>query len=242
MEQAALERVLQVVLSASPDAPPTPSSVTLALRMYVATGDDAARVAVEHGLAFGAAAADSTPDPRDRVRWLRTLAEAAPCTSDDGLTAHVERALPSAIDGLESAVRQSYEPGEGLLGASVADQIRCAAALLAGFDLTGRLPYAMLADELMTTVRRQSWDHLRGRYAADLPIACLAAAVCCRLAALHADADYRARAVVAPSATYREDARRLLVAVSTESPQEPASAAEYGVALLEWFALEAILQ
>lgn len=240
MTLAAIEPVLRFVLAGA-DQPPTPAAVTFVLRTYIATGDQAARDAAERGLACGVAAAEGS-DPRTRVLWLRTLAEAASCTPDANLTSTIERTLPSAIDALESSIRQSYEPGDGLVGASVSGQVRYASALLAGYDLTARLPYAMLADELMATIRRREWDEAHGWYGTDVSANCVAAAVSCRLAALHADADYRARAIVAPGATYQNDAQRLLESVSDGWQHDPARAAEYGLALLEWFALEAILQ
>ncbi len=59
----------------------------------------------------------------------------------------------------------------------------------------------------------------------------------CRLAVLHADADYTASAVVADHATYVRDAERILASLEPIAHAHVANAAEYGMALLNWFAL-----
>jgi len=66
--------------------------------------------------------------------------------------------------------------------------------------------------------------------------------VLCSLAALHADADYRRAAVVAPAASYVDDARRLAASLGGHAGEHPQDAADFGRALLEWFALEPNLQ
>jgi uncharacterized protein YyaL (SSP411 family) len=242
VDRAAIEPVLNVILAAAPGAALSPAAVLCLLREYVAGGRGEVREAAERGLAQAVDAIAETRDARVRVQWLRTLAEASACTADEELASHIARELPSAIDLLETLVRRSYEPGEGLVGAPAGDQLRCASALLAAFDLTGRLPYAMLAEELLAAAQRHHWDAARSRFDADTAANCVAASVACRLAALHADPDYRARAVVAPQSAYRDDARGLLAAIGSEWRASVEEAAEYGVALQEWFALEAVLQ
>lgn len=239
MDRAAIEPVLNVLLASDPGAAPSPEVALFLLREYVAGGRDEVREAAERGLTHAVDAVAATRDPCVRVQWLRALAEASSCTADEALEPHIARALPAAIDALETYVRRTYEPGEGLAGASPADQVRGASALLAAFDLTGRLPYAMLAEELLAAAHRHGPT---GRVDADPAANCMAAAVACRLAALHADPDYLARAVVAPASTHRDDARRLLAAAGDEWRASCDRAAQYGVALQEWFALEAVLQ
>jgi hypothetical protein len=128
-----------------------------------------------------------------------------------------------AIDELERTVGRSYEPGEPL--GSPSDQVRAASALLVAYGLTGRLPYSMLAEELM--------QHSLIDASVDLATACEGARVLCRLAALHDDADYRAAAILAPGANYRGDAARLLDARADEALQRGASGAIYAIAQLE---------
>lgn len=135
-----------------------------------------------------------------------------------------------AIDELERIVGASYRPGEGLRLARGADalaaHVACASALLTAFEITARLPYSMLAEELMQPVRRAP----SGGANAD----CAAARVLCRLAALHDAADYRAAAVLAPDADYRADAARMLRAhAALARAGHLTDAARYGIALGE---------
>jgi len=138
--------------------------------------------------------------------------------------------VPSSIDQLEHVVGGAYQPGAGVRG-GLANQVRAASALLTAFEITGRLPYSMLAEELMQTARRV--DAERASPTAFL-VHCDAARVFCRLAALHDDADYRKAAVTLPAAEYRGDAARILAAQSTRLVGAPAAhAAAYGLALLD---------
>src|SRR5205814_10059393 len=57
--------------------------------------------------------------------------------------------VPPAIDELERVVGSAYRVGEGLTGGSVADHVRLASALLTAYEVTARLPYSMLAEELL---------------------------------------------------------------------------------------------
>ena len=125
------------------------------------------------------------------------------------------------------------------MGEPVSRQIEMALALLVAFDLTGRLPYAMLAEELLQLLRRDAMD-AHGMFRADARANACAAQVCCRLAALHRDADYLARAVVAPEARYDELGRTSLHGLGSTPPARDNMAAEYGLALLDAFALNAL--
>jgi hypothetical protein len=60
--------------------------------------------------------------------------------------------IPEAIDRLELIVGRAYRPGEGI--GTFGDHVRAASALLTAYSLTGRLPYPMLAEELMVILRR----------------------------------------------------------------------------------------
>ena len=139
---------------------------------------------------------------------------------------HAAALIAAAVDELERIVGESYGPGEGI--GDYADHVRAAAALVTAYDVTGRLPYAMLAEELMQTSTRMS-------AAPDFTMGCEAARVLCRLAAVHDDAGYRAAAVIAPNADYRGDASRLLAALSPRARAEDAPI--YGLALSELLAL-----
>ena len=144
--------------------------------------------------------------------------------------------IQDAIDQLERIVGGSYRPGDGLLRdrdgvrvrASLGDHVWAASALLTAFELTGRLPYSMLAEELIVIARRAPSS------AAGLRIECGVARVLCRLAALHDDPDYRGAAVIAGGADYRAEASRILAGQSPCIGSATASdAAAYGLALLD---------
>jgi len=139
---------------------------------------------------------------------------------------HTGTHIAAAIDELERIVGDAYEPGEGI--GDYADHVRAAAALITAYDLTGRLPYAMLAEELM-----QGSTHVSdGR---DFATECEAARAFVRLAAVHDDDGYRAAAVIAPNADYRADASRMLEALAPRARGEDAPI--YGLALSELLAV-----
>ena len=143
--------------------------------------------------------------------------------------------VQDAIDHLERVIGGAYRPGEGLVRdrggvrtrCDAADHVRAASALLTAFELTGRLPYSMLAEELIAIAGRDASS-------AGVVIACEAAHVFCRLARLHDDPDYRGAAVIATGADYRAEASRILSAQSAHARSGSASlAAAYGLALRE---------
>jgi hypothetical protein len=132
-----------------------------------------------------------------------------------------------AIDALEQVVAAGYRPGRGMSAhldderdgsADAADQAGAAAALLAAHGATGRLPYAMLADELMQVAFRLRWEERAMSTAVR---------VCCGLSRLHRAPDFRASAVVS-ELDYETKADDLIAAMSVES-----DAAAYGLALAE---------
>jgi hypothetical protein len=147
-----------------------------------------------------------------------------------------EGLVQDAIDQLERVIGAGYRPGEGLIGergglrvrGSADDHVRGASALLTAYEMTGRLPYSMLAEELMAAGGRNI------HAGAGVAIHCEAARVLCRLAALHDDPDYRGAAVIAEGADYREDAARMLAVQSPRARAgSPSDAAAYGIALAE---------
>ena len=144
--------------------------------------------------------------------------------------------VQDSIDQLERIVGGSYRPGDGLVcerggirvRGSLDDHARAASALLTAFDLTGRLPYSMLAEELIVFARREPLLD------AALEIHCAAARVLCRLAVLHDDPGYRGAAVIAGGANYRAEAARILAEQSPlVSSATTSAAAAYGLALLD---------
>jgi uncharacterized protein YyaL (SSP411 family) len=164
---------------------------------------------------------------------------------------------PKAIDALEHLIAAAYRPGEGLVhdldspnGARghLADHMCTAGALLSAYVLTWRLPYGMLAEELVQFARRALWDDGQAAFrespdavtdSRPFALNCDAVRVLCRLAALHHDDDYRHVAVVAADANYKADAERILMAHASDAHgRSLADAAAYGLALAEYTNLQ----
>lgn len=227
--------VVAAALLASPE-PPTPAALTFLVRRYPAAPSADLHDAITRGLNVGLAEFGREDDPAAQWRWIGAFAEATLLSADDVLDRVIDEELPAAVDRLEYLIRHRYEPGAGL-GAAVERELDLMLAVLIAFDLTGRLPYAMLAEELFQTMRR-SW---RGPVPAppDPLVEARAAQVCCRLEALHRDGDYRARAVIAPDAAYAATADALLARWPTAAPTT-AIVAEFGLARLDRFALDAL--
>jgi hypothetical protein len=155
--------------------------------------------------------------------------------------------IAAAIDEMERIVGLAYTPGSGIAGevasgfgrtpGSLGDHAGAASTLLTAFAMTGRLPYGMLADELMQFARRQWWDDGGGTFiGSSVSAQCDAARVYVRLEMLHRDEDYRQAAILA-EAHYAADAERTLSALLPASETLGEAAGVYGLALLELFAL-----
>src|SRR5205085_8899158 len=125
---------------------------------YVDSGRSEVRDASEQALTEGLAICQSLADPVERTDWLGVFADASAICEDERLPEIVQQRLADTIDELEQFVRARYEPGEGLDGTTLLDHLRCSAALLTAFELTGRLPYSMLAEELVRGARRRWWS------------------------------------------------------------------------------------
>lgn len=147
--------------------------------------------------------------------------------------------VQAAVDELERLVGSTYRPGARLGSAAfqadeaalLAAHAACASALLTAFEITARVPYAMLAEELVQPLRHPP-------DACGVAVAAAGTRVLCRLAALHEDAAYRAAAVVAPDVDYRGDAARILRSHSAVAQAgRLTDAACYGIALRELIAL-----
>ena len=240
MEEAGLDWIADALIASLTAGATSPSAVLFMLRSYTASGRDDMRAAIEAGLTGGLHAIATEADPRRRCQWLGVFAEAAAVSDDERLVESVQSYLPSTIDGLERLVRSGYEPGEVLAGADLDGQMLSALAFLTAFELTGRLPYSMLAEDLLQIARREWWDSDGGKFGDHFSANAIGAQLLCRLAALHRDADYAASAVIAPGAAYALDAERILTALAPIARTHLDAVAEYGMALLDWFALRAL--
>jgi hypothetical protein len=185
------------------------------------------------------------PSRGDIAPALRSVDACLSAARDDNANALV----PAAIDELERVVGLAYAPGEGLThaihdpsgeGGDLGDHVAAISALLTAHAVTGRLPYSMLAEELMQFARRTWWDEARGGFPpnpAQFVSNCESVRVLCRLAALHEDADYRKGAVVARQSDYADDARRMLESLGPSYRDRGLDAALYGIALGEYLSL-----
>ncbi len=233
---------------------PTPDSLRLLLRAYASTGREDFRNALETGLAHAleisadsssesappwlilfAEAADASDDGRIRAAasdlaskarmiWGATTSLALAARSVDAcLRAKLE--LQGAVDELERLIATAYEPGQGM-GNSMEGELATAGALLTAFLVTGRLPYAMLAEELVQHTRRAYLSR------ADLSFdaSCAAAGVLSRMAALHNDDDYRAAAVISPAARYGDEAAEILERLAASVAGRGQAGAAYALA------------
>jgi len=201
---------------------------------------------------IGLAAADLVA--RLRRSWGRNASvESAALAVEASLSASrlpsLRGVVAEAIDELERIVGGAYAPGEGVPSllsdpsaprGRLADHVALSSALLTAFDLTGRLPYSMLAEELAQWVRRALWDDEAGLFrgsSADpgCPFVpnCDAARVLLRIAALHGQDEYRRAAVIAVEADYAHDANRMFDSLSSACRQQGIAAAAYGLALFE---------
>ena len=152
--------------------------------------------------------------------------------------------IADAVDELERIVGPLYRPGEGIahtVGSpgdrgGLADQVGTASALLTAHALTGRLPYSMLAEELMRFARRTCWPAAAETSSPELFVAaCEVVRVECRLAALHQDEDYRASAVIGEEVDYPGEAEEILRSLSGgHRLHDVAVASEFGLALSDW--------
>jgi hypothetical protein len=164
--------------------------------------------------------------------------------------------VPDAIDELERIVAAAYQPGEGLASnlagrggesGRLSDHLFLASALLTAYQVSGRLPYSMLAEELVQVARRLHWRDQTNSFDAPaseredaFQLNCEAVRVLCRLAILHRDRDYRAAAVIRSDAEYVRDATRILEAMECAAYEAGAAGAIYGLALEERLALDTV--
>jgi hypothetical protein len=207
-----------------------------------------------HTLSEAAAVTDDERIPGAVAGAARALCEAWPGRGavaeamhsvDACLTAAVllndAHLIGAAVDELERAMCVAYHPGEMLprsLGRAddadggLDEHVAAATALLTAHDVTARLPYSMLAEELIQTVQRTGGSASPGgprspHYAAH----CALARALCRLARLHDDEEYRQAAVIARACDYRADAKALLDGMGQQHGDAIEDVARFGVAM-----------
>jgi hypothetical protein len=215
----AIEPALAQALELAADSSSTAASEWLVLFAEAADASDDARLRnVASDLASKARMNWGSAQPIERSAasvdaWLRAL----PVLGVDSAQA--------PIDELERLVAASYEPGRGV-GRTTDEEISVANALLTAFAVTDRLPYAMLAEELLQHARVE----LLNSNSVPLSTACSAASALSRMAALHKVPEYRTAAVIATDADYARDAAVILERVAGEARTLGLAAASYALA------------
>lgn len=221
---------------------PTPAGVMFLLRVYTDSGRSDVAVVLEDVLARGLELVQREPDPGERCEWLRLFDRASSISSDERLGDALRSSMTSAVDDLERLVGSKYEPGEGLEGEGLVEHLRRALALLAAFEITGRLPYSMLAEELVQAARQRWWNPDRGTFGDDFESNCRGAQLLCRLAALHEDPAYTDTVSVAHPSPYRTDAEQVVASLHSDYQKHQTAASLFGLALVDWLALANNLQ
>jgi hypothetical protein len=218
------------------------------------SGDERVRDAAA-GLAARIAAAVAASEARTVASAMQAIHA---CLRAADLFAGGEAAaslVVQSVDALERIIGPNYQPGNGMphlaggqspprgrTPGTLSDQMQTASALLEAHAWTGRLPYTMLAEELVQFARRSCWPDADGplnREPERFIAACEAVTVLCRLSAIHADPAYQQAAVVAAEGDYVGDAAALLHGLVDASRRHDISvAAHFGLAICEWLSLE----
>jgi len=239
VDDALLHWVTDTLLATHEPGLAAPARVVFLLHEYARTGRGDVRDAAEAGLTRALAGFPDLGHAFERCQWLGVFASARSFTDDERLGETVQHGLPGTIEAMEQAVRSVYEPGEGLFSRPLDEQVAAAAALVTGFELTGRLPYSMLAEELLQFARRGWWDAEVGALKGSFAVNCRASQLCARLALLHREPEYQSSAVVAHGADYADDAARMLAWAAAVHREHGGDAAEFGLAVVHGFALRA---
>ena len=242
---------------ATPTTPSTAETLLLLIEALDISADEALGEAVTYRAAELRRAWPSRGTVSEAMPGLTACLAAAQLGPDAGLA--------GAIDELERIVGIIYEPGDGVAreiraGAArggLADHAEVASTLLYAYATTGRVPYAMLAEELMQVARRAWWDEGSADLAegpeglegvevlvapavrADEPpvgfaVSCTLVTVLCRLAVLRTTADYRETVAAAAHTDYGTWASHLIHGLASSYRPLGHVAAGYGLALDEW--------
>ena len=143
--------------------------------------------------------------------------------------------IAASVDELERVICIAYHPGEMLprslrspdeADGGVVEHVAAATALLTAYGLTTRLPYSMLAEELIQPTQLHEAE-------CGIATRCALARALCRLARLHDDDEYRRAAVMANARDYRAEAAALLDGMTAAQLDSSENAAIVGVALDE---------
>jgi hypothetical protein len=205
-------------------------------------------VDTEHGGFFASERADH-PDSLDRTLYADVNAEVAGSLLIVGDSLDDPSLVELALSALERVALVLYRPGAGLahyhtdrphVRGLLVDQVRAAWSLVTAARLTGRVPYVMLAEELMQYARRTLWDQERGGFfdrsapvAEDGDIGLLAERIKPLDTNCEAARALAALATLSERAEYDEWARQALASQTLVYRQHGAHGAAYGLAALE---------
>ena len=244
---AALARAVEAA-RAAPDTAARARWLELFVTAAMLSSDRRMRSAIDELVAAMRSGWRSTDDVADLFMSVDACLQAAAVVESADL-------VRDAIDQLEQAVAATYRPGHGMASAAGAGdesprrlivQLRGAAALVTACVGTARLPYGMLAEELVQFARRAFWDAGAGAFVDahasgdTFATNCDAARMLCRLARLVSNADYRLGAVTAETNggdDYLADASRILSSHLAAARADAARAAPYALALDDWLSL-----
>ena len=191
--------------------------------------------------ADGRPAVDAARYADANAEMIVALFDAARLTGDDSLRA-------VALDALEQVVLAGYRPGLGVshvvaqgnpVPGLLADQVGLVEALLMAQTATDRLPYSMLAAELMEYATRTMWDETAGafrdRATADADGDCGLLRQPMRPFALNCTAAQMLSrlAVVTGRSDHRDRAERILETLAGAYRDDPLLGACYGLAVRE---------
>ncbi len=217
-------------------------------------------VDTEHGGFFASERADhsqsettervtSDPGSLDRTLYADVNAEVAGSLLIVGDSLDDPSLVELALSSLERVVLVLYRPGAGLahyytdrphVRGLLVDQVRAAWSLVTAARLTGRVPYVMLAEELMQYARRTLWDQARGGFfdrsvpvAEDGDIGLLAERIKPLDTNCEAARALAALATLSERAEYGEWARQTLASQTLVYRKHGAHGAAYGLAALE---------
>jgi hypothetical protein len=167
-----------------------------------------------------------SPSPELVARSVRASLIAASASNANSLASE-------AVDELEKLIGARYRPGAGLQPphgeARLVDQVTTAAALLTAFEISARLPYAMLAEELVRFSQRALLP-------ASFDASCALARVLCRLASMNENVGYRQAAITTVDASYRRDAAVVLERLEADCENAGPAAALFALAAGEYLA------
>lgn len=184
----------------------------------------------------------------DRTHYADSNAEMASTYLRAAEIMGEQRLREFAVRSLERTVLNTYQPGAGIAHVSapdpdirglLADQVSIADALLRAQVVTGRLPYSMLAAELMESAIRSIWDDdreaFRDRADSDQEGVCGLLSRPFSPFALNCDsARVLSRlAIVTGRSSYRERAQATLSGLGDLYRDDPLLGASYGLAVRE---------